>query len=70
MQHRDTVAILDPDGSPVRHDPAFVSRVFDEELERLIGELPRGRDRGTAATLREARKISEEIVLTGRFDPE
>lgn len=70
MQHADAVAILGDDGRGVPHDPAFVSRVFDEELERLVAELPRGRDLGTEATLRQARKISEDIIAAGRFDPE
>jgi len=70
MQHTAAIPILGEDGTAVPHEPAFVRHLFDEELERLIGELPQGRDRGTAATLREARKISEEIITTGRFDPE
>jgi len=70
LQHRDAVRIAGDDGHAVPHDPAFVTRIFDEELERLVDELPQGRDQGTAATLREARKISEEIIVSGRFDPE
>ena len=70
MQHTAAIPILGEDGTAVPHEPAFVRHLFDEELERLIGEQPQGRDRGTAATLREARKISEEIITTGRFDPE
>jgi malate synthase len=70
IQHRDAVPIVDSDARPVRHDEGLLARIFDEELERLIGELPKGRDRGTAETLARAREISEEIIRTGRFDPE
>ncbi|HYM51154.1 MAG TPA: hypothetical protein VET65_11385 [Candidatus Limnocylindrales bacterium] len=49
----------------VTHSPALVTRLFDEELDRLIGEQASGRikDLGTADTLREARAQSEAMVL-------
>jgi malate synthase len=70
MQHRKTIPVTDDAGHEAPHDPALVTRLFDEELERLIAELPSGGDRGTKATLTRAREISEEIIRTGRFDPE
>jgi malate synthase len=70
LQHRGAVPILGDDGASALHEPAFITRLFDEELERLVTELPQGRDQGTSATLHEARKISEGIVTVGRFDPE
>ena len=42
-------------------------RLFDEELEKLIANP--GRDLGTVETFREARRISEAMVLNGEFDP-
>jgi len=48
------------------HTAAAVSALFDEELEKLIAS---GKDAGTADTLREARKISEEMISHGAFDP-
>src|SRR5207253_10592500 len=35
MLHSERVPILDEAGTPVRHTPAFVSQVFDEELARI-----------------------------------
>ena len=48
------------------HTAAAVSTLFDEELEKLIAS---GKDAGTADTLREARKISEDMISHGAFDP-
>jgi malate synthase len=70
LQHRDRVTILDEAGRPVVHDAALVTRLFDEELERLLAERKAGREQGTAETFTRARKISEEIISAGRFDPE
>jgi malate synthase len=43
-----------------------VSRIFDEELAKLIQS---GKDAGTPETLREARKIGEAMIVEGHFDP-
>ncbi len=43
-----------------------VSKLFDEELEKLIAS---GKDAGTPETLREARRIGEEMITIGAFDP-
>ena len=43
-----------------------VSRLFDEELTKLIES---GKDAGTPETLRDARKIGEAMILQGHFDP-
>lgn len=69
MKHRADVPILDGSGRPVEHDEALIKRLFDEELERLVGELPQGRDQGTAETMREAREQSESMILNGWVDP-
>jgi malate synthase len=45
---------------------ADVTRVFDEELAKLIES---GKEAGTAQTLREARAIGEAMILEGHFDP-
>ena len=49
------------------HTPELVTRLFGEELEKLIANP--GRDLGTAETFREARRISEAMILNGEFDP-
>jgi malate synthase len=69
MRHADQVVVADGAGHPVPHTSEFVGRCFDEELERLLGELPRGRDVGDAATMREARQLSEAMIHRGAFDP-
>ena len=53
----------------VRHTPEFISRVFDEELERLLQETQKEADPAAQARLREARRMSEEMIRSGEFDP-
>jgi malate synthase len=65
MAHVDDVVIDGDEGKPVRHSPELITRIFDEELERLIGESPSDQH----ATLREARRLSEEMIVLGQFDP-
>lgn len=71
MDHADGVHILGDDGAPVRHTREFVRRIFDEELERILGELAAGRlkDAGTPETFRRARQLSERMILEGRHNP-
>jgi malate synthase len=70
IAHHDRVPVAGDAGRPVTHDAALVTGLFDEALERLLAERAEGREQGTEATLTRARKISEEIITTGRFDPE
>ncbi len=70
MRHRTTVPIAGAMGAGAAdHDPAAVSALFDEAVERLVAELPQGRDVGTEATLRAARRASEEMIEQGWFSP-
>ncbi len=69
MRHSDVVPIVDEQGAPVRHTPEFITRVFDEELERILRELPPGTPPVVADTYREARRIGEEMIVSGQFDP-
>jgi len=69
MAHRDAVTIADASGAPVPHTPAFVTRTFDEALERLVSDLPKGKDPGNRDTLRDARLASEEMIVRGWFNP-
>jgi malate synthase len=68
-RHWRVTPIVDADGKPVAHTPELVRRLFDEELARLIDDLPKGRDPGDEGTLREARLRSEEMIDKGWFDP-
>ena len=69
MQHRDHVSIQDENGQVVKHTPEFITRVFDEELERLLNELPGGADPEASARLRHAREISEAMITHNEFNP-
>ncbi len=67
--HRDLVPVRDEQGQPVRHTPEFVSRLFDEELERLLGDLPTNAAPEEAERFRRAREISEAMIVNGEFNP-
>src|SRR6202165_3193065 len=69
MKHADRVAVLDEGGVPVRHAPELIRDLFDEELDRLLRESAKSNDAQLAATLREARGISEEMIRRGEFNP-
>ena len=68
MRHSRQVEILGDGGSAVPHTPEFISRLFDEELDRLLQEMSSD-DPQIAATLREARRIGEEMIRREEFDP-
>ena len=68
LRHGERAAITDG-GRVVVHDAALLNRVFDEELERLLGERARLRDAGDESTFREARRQSEEMIHRGWFNP-
>jgi len=59
--------VLDDAGKVVAHTPEFITQLFDEELEKLLANP--GRDLGTVETFREARRISEAMIVNGEFDP-
>ena len=61
--------IVDEQGKAVRHTPEFIARLFDEELERLLGETKKDGEEGSMEKLREARRMSEEMIWRGEFDP-
>lgn len=65
LKHSETVKIIDEKGVAVLHSPEFITRIFDEELEKLLQESPTE----THETLREARRLSEEMIILGQFDP-
>ena len=67
--HRDLVAIQDEDGKQVKHTPEFITRLFDEELERLLRELPANSDPQEQERFRRAREISEAMITNGEFNP-
>jgi hypothetical protein len=69
MKHSDRVEILGEAGSPIRHTPELIHDLFEEEFDRLLRENAKENDDQATATLREARRISEEMILRGEFNP-
>ena len=67
MRHSGRVPIVDESGEAVPHTPALISTLFDEELENLIANP--GKDPGGEETFRQARRISEAMIISGEFDP-
>jgi len=69
VQHRDLVSIRDENGQPIRHTPQFLTKLFDEELDRLLSELPAGGSSDEAGRFRRARELSEAMIVNREFDP-
>jgi malate synthase len=69
MKHSDKVEILGEAGLPIRHTPELIHDLFEEEFDRLLRENAKENDDQATATLREARRISEEMILRGEFNP-
>lgn len=69
LRHRREVEIAGPDGRPVEHTPELVTRLFDEELRRILAELPAAADPALHEQFRRARRLSEEMIERGEFTP-
>lgn len=69
MRHRDKVRIVDENNQPVAHTPERITRLFDEELDRILRELPADTPVETAEQFKQARAISEKMIATGEFTP-
>jgi malate synthase len=69
VRHSNIVEILDDAGLPIRHTAELIHELFDEELKRLTLENANNDDTQAAATLREARAISEEMIRRAEFNP-
>jgi malate synthase len=66
---RHKVRVPGDDGKPVEHTQGLVTRVFDEELAKIQRDLPSEIDRKASATLPEARRIAEEMIVDGHHSP-
>jgi len=67
MQHK--VRVNGDDGKQLEHSAGLVTRIFDEELAKIQKDLPAEIDRKAAATLPEARRIAEEMIVQGQHSP-
>jgi len=69
MLHRDRLAIFDGDGLPVPHTLELIQRLFNEETDRLIRQLPADASPDSALRIREAARLSWQMIERGDFDP-
>ena len=60
--------VRDHSGQVVPHTVEFLSRVFDEELERLLAD-PKLAEEGSAEDFRQARRTAEAMVRNEEFNP-
>jgi malate synthase len=70
IKHSNEVDILgEDDGGPVAHTPDLIHALFDEELDCLLRENPNTSDPQVQTTLREARRMSEQMISSNEFNP-
>lgn len=69
VRHRDTVDIVDESGRPVLHTPERISQLFDEEISRILRELPGDTPPETVEQFKQARALSEKLIVSGEFTP-
>jgi malate synthase len=68
IRHSDKVEIkCEQHNKCPKHTPEFISKLFDEELEKIL-KSP-GKDAGTPETFTRARHISEAMIRNHEFDP-
>jgi malate synthase len=70
MRHRDVVPVLDDNGHAIAHTPELITRLFDEELKRIVGELPAGTSEEMIERYTQARILSERMIVTEEFNPQ
>jgi malate synthase len=68
IRHHVTIGPMDA-GNDIEHTPESVSRMFDQELDRILSELPPDASDSTIQMYRAARHISESLIRNGEFDP-
>ncbi|MDE3170479.1 MAG: hypothetical protein KGL75_10070, partial [Acidobacteriota bacterium] len=69
IRHRSAVRIVDEGGNLVSHTPERISQLFDEELSRILSELPANATEETREQFTQARILSEKLILSGEFTP-
>ena len=68
IRHRDALE-MEEASDQIRHTPETISQMFDQELDRILRELPPGADYGVIENYRAARHISESLIRNQEFDP-
>ncbi len=69
MRHSEVAPVVGDDDRPVKHTREFIHKMFDDELDRILLELPANTEESIRHNYRQAREISESMVLRGEFDP-
>jgi malate synthase len=67
VKHR--IKVKAENGESVEHTSGMVTRIFDEELAKIQKDPPAEIDGKAAATLPEARRIAEEMILKEHHSP-
>ncbi len=68
IKHSREVTITDDSGTNLVHTPELITKLFDEELDKLISSPPKN-EAGDANTLKQARQTAEQMIRTGEIDP-
>jgi malate synthase len=68
IRHRDSLE-MEEDSDRTRHTPETISQMFDQELDRILRELPPGVNLSTIENYQAARDISEFLIQNHEFDP-
>jgi malate synthase len=68
IRHRDCLE-MEEASDQIRHTPETVSQMFDQELDRILRELPAGASVPVIESYRAARDISELLIRNQEFDP-
>jgi malate synthase len=68
MRHRDCLE-MEEKSDQCRHTPETISQMFDQELDRILRELPPGVNGPVIEKYRAARHISELLIRNQEFDP-
>jgi malate synthase len=63
------VKVTGDDGKPLEHTSGLITRLFDEELAEIRQNLPAEIDQKAAATLSEAQRIAEQMIVQEQHSP-
>jgi malate synthase len=69
IKHVKQIKVEDENDQNVSHTNELLTKLFDEELEKLIANPPKN-ERGTTDTLRQARRITESMIVNSEIDPQ
>ena len=69
MKHADSVKIVDENGAEIKHTPELISQIFDEELTKVLSDLPNEIVEIEKEKYIEARRLTEEMITKEQHDP-